>query len=98
VVERLALYHLLTCIGQKSLSFAPEVLVDNVCHDSIQDGISQELQALIVECTTLLCTHRRGFVEQGLLVIGYFARIKSEDFIQCKIRRLILEEKEPYSL
>jgi hypothetical protein len=37
-------------------------------------------------------------VEQGLLVIGYFARIKSEDFIQCKIRRLILEEKEPYSL
>ena len=77
LVERITLHQLASGIGEESLSLARKVLIHNITHYSIQYGITQKLQALVVHRLALGIAVHDALVHQRHLVITDVVWIKT---------------------
>ena len=70
-----------TGVGQETLTLAREMVVDDMSDNSIEQGIAQELQTLIVQRPALLVTTTYALVHQRLLVITDVVRVETHHLI-----------------
>ncbi len=47
-VERVALHNLAARAGEETLALALEMAVDDVAHDSVEDGVAEKFETLVV--------------------------------------------------
>ena len=72
------------------------MLVDDVAHDGIEDGVAKKFEPLIVHWLPFLVAVHDALVHQGHLVITDIVGIESDDLVQRQIKLLILAERELY--
>ena len=95
-VQCFALHDFGAGVGEESFATAFEMLVDDVAHDGVEDGVAQKFQTFVVDEAPFLRAHGDGFVQQGLLIDFDVTREESEDSVKTKIRLSVLVEQEPY--
>ena len=81
-----------TCICEKTFATAFEMLIDNISHDGVKNGVTQELQSFIIQRASLFRADGGGFVQQSLLVELNVAGIDPQNLIKPKIRLFVLTE------
>ena len=97
-VQGVPLYELAPGVGQEALAFAWEMLVYDVAHNSIEDGVAQKLKPLVVDGLALGVSSHDALVHQSQFVEADIVRIKTDDVEQRRIKLLLLTEREPYSI
>ena len=90
------MYDLGTCVCQETFPFSFETFIDNISYDGVEDGVTQKLQSLVVQRTSLLGADGRLLMQERLFVDLDIVRIKSEYPVKTKIRLSIPVEQEPY--
>ena len=96
LIQGLARNNLGTGIGQETFTLPIELLIDNITYHRTQYGITQELQALVVEQPSIIQLYRGGLMEQRLFIITDIVRIEPQHPIKTKIRLPVLSEKKSY--
>ena len=81
LVERLTLNELGTCVGKETLTLTGKMAIDDVAHSTIEHGIPQKLQALIVDGLALIITVADTFVQQCCLIISDVVGIEADNGI-----------------
>ena len=68
--------------------------IDDITHRSIEYGIAEELQPLIVQRLALIVTFADALVHQRLLVILDVAGIETQYLVKRRKKLLLLAERE----
>ena len=97
-VQGVPLHELTPGVGQEALALAWEMLVYDVAHNSIEDGVAQKLKPLVVDGLALGVSSHDALVHQSQFVEADIVRIKTDDVEQRRIKLLLLTEREPYSI
>ena len=95
-VQGVPLYELAPGISQEALAFAWEMLVYDVAHNSIENGIAQELKPLVVDRLALGVSSHDALVHQSQFIEADVVRIEPDDVKQRRIKLLLLSERELY--
>lgn len=95
-VQALALNDLGTGRCQEALVLAGIGVVEEIGHNSIHDGIAQELQPFIVGPLPALQFHWSGAMDHRQLIELDVTGIVARDTVNKNIKLLILDEKELY--
>ena len=74
------------------------MLIDNIAHNRIEDGITQKLQSFVVQGFTLCIATMDTLVHQSLLVISNVVRIETQYRIKRRKKLLLLTERELQSI
>ena len=82
-------------VGQKPLTLAFEMLVDDMSHHSIQQGVAKKLQPLVVQRLAFLVAPAGTLVGQGRLIVTDVAGIEPDDVVERRKKLLLLAEREP---
>ena len=95
-VKALALHNLGAGAGKKPLVLLGIAVIEVGSHHGIEDGVAQELQALVVSPPPVAGLHWHGSVHQSELVILDVKRIKPCYAMNKNVKSLFLSEKELY--
>ena len=71
---------------------------DDVTHDSIQNGIAEKLQSLVVDRLSFLVAVHDALVHERHLIIRDVARVDPDDVMDRNIKFPLLAEREPYKI
>jgi hypothetical protein len=69
------------------------MVIDNMSHHGVEDGITEKFQPFVVHGSSLLPVHD-ALVHQGLLVVMDVVGVESQDVVQGRMKFLVLPEKE----
>ena len=83
-----------TGVGEETFALAFEMVVHDVPHDGIEQGIAEELQPLIVQRLALFVALRDAFVHQRQLIVPDVAGIEPHDAVKRRKKLLLLAERE----
>ena len=95
-VEAAALHYLAAHGGEEALFLAGELVVEDVAHHGLDDGIAQVFEPLIVFLLLARTVVVERAVHQGLAVDGYVARIEPKDTAELAAELLVVAEKVMY--
>lgn len=95
-VETAALYNLASHRGEEALLLAGKLVVEDVAHYSLYDGIAQILEPLIVFLLITLAVIVERAVHERLTIDRDLARIKSQDTVQLATKLLVAAEEVVY--
>ena len=70
--------------------------IDNVANHSIEDGVAQEVQTLVVHWLAFLVATSHALVQQCLLVERQVVRVEAQYLVECRKKLLLLSERELY--
>ena len=96
--KRLSRNEFRACIRQESLALAFVVAIDDISHSRIKDGITQELQSLVVQRLSFVVALANTLVDECLTVVLDVAGIEAEYLIESRKKLLLLAEREPDSI
>ena len=71
---------------------------DDVADDSVEDGIAEKLQPLVVDFLAFGVAVGNALVHQRNLIETDVVGKDAENSVQRQIKLLILSEREPYSI
>jgi len=74
------------------------VAIDNMAYGSIENGITKELQPLIVQRLALVVALADALVQECLAIILDMVGIEAEYLVESRKKLLLLAEREPYAV
>ncbi len=95
-VEAAALHYLAAHRGEESLFLTGKLVVEDVAHHGLDDGIAQIFESLIVFLLLALAVVVERTVHERLAVDGDLARIESQDTAQLATKLLVAAEEVVY--
>jgi len=95
-VETAALHNLAAHRGEEALFLAGERMIEDVAHHSLDDGIAQVFESLIVFLLLTLTVIVERTVHECLAIDRDFARIESQDTAQLATKLLVAAEEVVY--
>ena len=95
-VETAALYYLASHRGEEALLLAGKLVVEDVAHYGLYDGIAQILEPLIVFLLITLTVIVERAVHERLTIDRDLARIESQDTAQLATKLLVAAEEVVY--
>lgn len=95
-VEAAALHYLAAHRSEETLLLTGKLVVENVAHHGLDDGIAQIFESLIVFLLLALAIVVERTVHERLAVDGNLARIESQDTAQLATKLLVAAEEVVY--
>ncbi len=95
-VEAAALHYLAAHRSEETLLLTGKLVVENVAHHGLDDGIAQIFESLIVFLLLALAVVVERTVHERLAVDGDLARIESQDTAQLATKLLVAAEEVVY--
>ena len=80
-VECVALYEFRASVGEEALTLSGEVSIDDVAYSSVEDGVAQEFQSLVVDGFAFFVSVHDTFVHQCHFVIADVVGIYTDDMV-----------------
>lgn len=90
--ERFPLHNLASSIRQEAFSFAREVMIDYLAHDSIEDGITKELKPFVIQAIPVFALSEHRLVHQSFLIEAYLVRIEAQHITKSATKFPVLAE------
>ena len=81
LVQSTALNQLTACVGEKSLTFTGKMLVHDMPYGSIENGIAEKLQTLVIHGFAFGIATHDALMHQGQFVITDIVWIETDDTV-----------------
>ena len=81
LVQSAALNQLTACVGEKSLTFTGKMLVHDMPYGSIENGIAEKLQTLVIHGFAFGIATHDALMHQGQFVITDIVWIETDDTV-----------------
>ena len=80
-VECVALHEFRSSVGEESLTLTGKMTIDDVSYRSVEDGVAQELQSLVVDGFAFFVSVHDTLVHQRQFIIADVAGIYTDDMV-----------------